>query len=454
MFCKQSFGKWAKTCVSIPLVKGLSEQGSQREGLKPTLGLWDATAISVGAVIGAGIYVVVGIAAGYAGSALAVSMILAALVSVFTALSFCELTAWQPKEGSIYEYSYQLISPFAGFLTGWMWVVSNTFAGAAVALGFASYLHALFPVFPPNWTAALLCLFFTAINFVGVRQSALFNNVLVVAKLLILGFFVIYGLFHIEPSNFADFNPFQMGVLSAAFYIFFAYGGFARAAVVAEEVKDARKNVPRAILLSLLISTAVYVFVGLVAVGLVGASRLAGSNSPLTEAISITGNAAATYTVSAGGLIATASVLLTAILGVSRMMYAMARRGDMPQSLGKLHPAFNTPHYAVWIVGATMTMLVLFVDLTRVVAISTFALLFYYTLANIAALKLKTAKRNYPKTVSALGAATCLTFLAITLLAKPEAWIIGIATLIAGTAYHQVKMKFTKNFNFSSINGG
>jgi len=422
----------------------LTEEDLHRQRLKPTLGLFDATAISIGAIIGAGIYVVVGIAAGYAGSALTISIVITAAVSIFTALSFCELTAWQPREGSVYEYSYQLISPFAGFLTGWMWIISNTFSGAAVAQGFAGYLHALFPVFPPSWTAALLCLFFTAVNFIGVRQSALFNNVLVATKLSILGFFVIYGFFHMEPANFADFNPFQMGVLSAAFYIFFAYGGFARVAVVAEEVKDARKNVPRAILFSLLISAVVYALVGLVAVGLVGASRLASSSSPLAEATGTTGNVAAVYIVSAGGLIASASVLLTVILGVSRMMYAMARRGDLPKNLGKLHPTFNTPYYAVWIVGAVMTLLAFFVNLSRVVAVSTFALLFYYMLANVAALKLKTAKRNYPKTVSALGAATCLTFLAVTLMAKPEAWIIGVATLIAGTAYHRVKMKFTK----------
>jgi len=420
----------------------LGEDSSQQRGeFKPSLGLWDATAVSVGAVIGAGIYVVVGVAVGYAGSALAISMVLAALVSTFTALSFCELTAWQPSEGSIYEYAYQLISPFAGFLTGWMWVISNTFAGAAVALGFASYLHALFPVFPTNLAAALLCLLFTALNFVGIRQSAIINNVLVAAKLGILGFFVVYGAFYIRSSNFADFNPFQFGVLSAAFYIFFAYAGFARVAVIAEEVKDARKNVPKAILLSLLISTVFYVFVGIVALGLVGASSLAESSSPLTKAISATGSIAAAYMVSAGGLIATASVLLTAILGVSRMMYAMARRRDLPQSLCRLHPAFNTPHYAVWITGAVMTMLVLFVDLTRVVAVSTFALLFYYTLANTAALKIKNYKRSYPKAVSILGAATCLTFLIITLLVKPEAWITGIATLTAGTIYYLAKVK-------------
>ena len=131
---------------------------AQQSGLKPSLGLFDATAISVGAIIGAGIFVVTGIAAGYAGSALVVSMLIAATISIFTALSFAELTAWQPKEGSIYEYTYQLISPFAGFLTGWMWILSNTFAGAAVSLGFAHYLTALLPILPANWIAAILCI--------------------------------------------------------------------------------------------------------------------------------------------------------------------------------------------------------------------------------------------------------------------------------------------------------
>ena len=417
----------------------MGEQGSRRDGLKPALGLWDATAISIGAIIGAGIYVVIGIAANYAGSALAISMIIAAVASMLTALSFCELAAWQPLEGSVYEYALRLISPFAGFLAGWLWIASNIFAGAAVALGFANYLHALSPVFPPNWTAMIICLLLTLLNFIGVRESALLNNILVAAKISILGFFVAYGASYIKPSNLADFNPFQVSVLLAAFYIFFAYSGFARAAVVAEEVKDARRNVPRAILLSLLISTIIYVLIGLVAVGLVGAPRLAGSSSPLTEAISTTGSSAAIYAVSAGGLIAMASVLLTSILGVSRMMYAMARRGDLPQSLAKLHSTYNTPYCAVWITGIATAMLALFSDLARVVAISNFAFLFYHTLANIAALKLRIAKRSYPRTIPAFGAATCITFLLITLLTKPETGIMGAATLAIGGIYYALR---------------
>ena len=420
----------------------MDKEGAQKSGLKPTLGLFDATAISVGAIIGAGIFVVTGIAAGYAGSALIVSMLVAAIISLLTALSFAELTAWQPKEGSIYEYTYQLISPFAGFLTGWMWILSNTFAGAAVSLGFAHYLTALLPILPANWIAAILCIAFTMINFFGIRQSALINNFLVAAKLLILAFFIILGLAYINPSNFTPFAPFQVGVFYGACYIFFAYGGFARVAVIAEEVKDAKRNVPKAILLSLAISTIVYILVGVVAIGLVGAPELANSNSPLTKAISITGNTAAAYIISTGGLLATASVLLTSILGVSRMTYAMARRKDIPQALSKLHQKYNTPYYSIWIIGALMTLLALFIDLTKVVAISTFALLFYYAFANVSALRLKVQKRLYPQFVPILGTATCLALLIFILFASTEAWIIGVAGLTAGAIYYVAKKKF------------
>lgn len=418
----------------------MNREETQHHELKPSLGLFDATAISVGAIIGAGIFIVTGIAAGLAGSALIVSMLIAAVIALFTALSFAELTAWQPREGSIYEYTYQLISPFAGFLTGWMWIVSNTFAGAAVSLGFAYYLTAITPTIPPNVIAALLCIAFTVLNFLGIRQSALINNLLVAAKLLILTLFVIAGVRYINTANFAPFAPFNLGVLSGAFYIFFAYGGFARVAVIAEEVKDAKRNVPRAILLSLAISTLVYILVGIVAIGLVGAPQLSASKSPLTDAISITGNTTAAYAVSAGGLLATASVLLTAILGVSRMAYAMGRRKDLPQSLSKLHSRCNTPYYSIWIFGTAMTLLALFVNLSRVVAISTFALLFYYTLANISALKLKTQKRLCPRCIPALGIITCL---ALMVFIPLEAWIIGAAGLGVGVIVYLAKNHLT-----------
>lgn len=413
--------------------------------LKPTLGLFDATAISIGAIIGAGIFVVTGIAAGFAGPALIFSMILAAVIALFTALSLVELTAWQPREGSIYEYAYQLISPFAGFLAGWMWMLSNTFTGAAVSLGFAYYFTALFPSLNANWTAAFLCVVFAMINFFGIRQSALVNNFLVAAKLFVLGFFAFLGLGHIDLAYFSPFVPSEVGVLYGACYIFFAYGGFARVAVVAEEVKDAKRNVPKAILISLFVSTLFYLLVGMVAIGLVGAERLKGSNSPLSEAISVVGVPAAVYVVSAGGLLATTSVLLTSILGVSRLAYAMARREDLPKVFGKLHSKYNTPYCSVWTVGVLMALLVLFIDLTRVVAVSTFALLFYYCLANVSALRLEKKDKMYPQVVSVLGVAACCALLIFILFVSPQAWIIGVTGLVVGAVFYVAKENFRRS---------
>ncbi len=422
----------------------MKKENARQSGFRASLGLFDAVAISVGAIIGGGIFVVTGVAAGVAGSAVVVSMVVAACVSLLTALSFCELAAWQPLEGSIYEYSYRLISPFAGFLTGWMWVLSNTFAGAAVALGFAYYLTALYPVLPVNIIAALIAAGFTVFNYLGARQSALLNNFLVAAKLLILAFFVAFGLSFIQSANYLPFQPFQAGVLLGAVYIFFAYGGFARAAVIAEEIKDARRNVPRAILIALVISTVVYVLVGLVAVGLIGANGLSASNSPLKDAMAATGNGAAIDIISVGGMLATASVLLTSILGVSRMAYAMARRNDLPQVLSKLHPKHNTPYYTVWIVGAATILLALLGDVSGVVVVSSFAMLFFYTLANVAAFRLKPQKRVYPRFLPAIGAATCVAFLAFTFFASFQSWAIGVACLIMGALYHFAKQKLAK----------
>lgn len=421
----------------------MGKEGSQKL-LKRSLGLLDATAISVGAIIGGGIFVVTGIVAGLAGSALVISMAVAALIAFFTALSFAELASWQPVEGSVYEYTRQIISPFSGFLAGWMWMVSNTFTGAAVSLGFAYYLAASFPGLPVNALAAILCLTFTALNFFGAQKSARLNTILVIAKLLILGFFVLFGAINVNMANFTPFEPFNPGVLYGAYFIFFAYTGFARAAVIGEEVKDAKRNVPKALLLSLTISTIIYVLVGIVAVGLVGSTELASSNSPLAKAMGATENPIAVQVVSFGGLLATASVLLTAILGVSRMAYSMSRRGDLPQILAKLNPRFCTPHYSIWIVGILMAVLVLFFNLTGVVAVSTFGALFYYAFTNLAALKLKTDKRRYHRLVPIVGLATCIVLLVFILLVATQAWIIGSVCLIVAAVYYAIKRYATK----------
>jgi basic amino acid/polyamine antiporter, APA family len=380
----------------------------KRNRLASALGLFDAVAIGLGAIIGGGIFIVTGIVAGLAGAALVVSIALAAVISFFTALSFIELTQWRPAEGSVYYYSRTLLSPFAGFLAGWMWLVSNIFTGAAVALGVAHYLISLLPGVNPRWTAVLLCLGFTLLNWVGVKHSAQVNNILVGTKLAVLLLFVLVGALHFNPAHFTPFFTSASGVFKGAFFIFFAFAGFARVAIVAEEVKDARRTVPRSILLSLVLSALIYIAVSSVALGLVGSSRLAGSKSPLVDAIRVAGQPALVYAVSLGGMLAMASVLLTSILGVSRMIFAMAREGDLPSFLGRLQSKYQTPPFAVLIAGAGCALCASLFDVTSVVAISTFATLFNYSLANASAFRLAAGRRAYPRVIAAVGLLLCL----------------------------------------------
>jgi APA family basic amino acid/polyamine antiporter len=322
-----------------------------------------------------------------------------------------------------------------------MWILSNTFSGAAVSIGFAHYLTALVPNLQENLVAALTCMGFTVLNYYGIRKSASLNNFLVVTKILVLLFFFVFGLGYVNAANFAPFIPSEFGVFFGAYYIFFAFGGFARVSVVAEEVKDAERNVPRAILLSLVISTVLYILVGVVAVGLAGSDNLSHSNSPLATAISATGSGTAVFLVSMGGLLATASVLLSSILGVSRVTYAMARRKDLPLALSKLHSKYDTPYYSILISGFLMALLAFLVDLAGVVTISTFAQLFYYAIANFSALKLKSQNRKYPMFVPALGTITCLALLLFVLLASPQSWLIGTIGIAIGAIYYVVKKR-------------
>jgi len=417
-------------------------------GLKRTLGLFDACAIGIGAIIGSGIFVVTGIAAGLAGPALLISLIIGAFISGFTGLSFAELAQSMPVEGGGYKFAHELISPFAGFISGWLWILSNIVAGVVVSLGFASYLSLFLP-YPVNvnMLAALACLGVTFINYLGARDSSLINDLLVILKLLILASFVVFGLGAVKLENFSPFIPNGgIGIMQGATLIFFAYSGFARITLVSEEVKDPKKNIPLAIILALGISTIVYLLVSFTAVGLVGYKELASSGSPLADAASSVGRNI-TYFVSVGALFATLSVLLTTLLGLSRISFAMARDRELPQLFTRLDER-ATPYYTVLVLGFTMAILSLFTNLLQAIALANFGSLLYYLITNYAALKLK--ERVYPRIIPVLGIITCTVLL---LFLTREAWITGCIVLLAGCAYYYLMTKWQKTKIFALSRG-
>lgn len=408
----------------------MSDAGHQPPVLKREIGLFGATALGIGAIIGSGIFIVTGIVAGVAGPAMIFSVIIAGFIAIFSAMSVSELGAYLPEEGGTYAYAQKLISPLAGFIAGWIWIFSNIFVGAAVSLGFAHYFVTIFPAVPVKIIAVLICLIFIIINYIGVKESVLFNNILVTLKVLILFFFVAFGLGFFRPGNFTPLFPEgSMGVLSGAALIFFAYTGFARVTIMAEEVKDPKKTIPHSIYLALGISTVIYLLVSIVAVGLAGAPALAQSGSPLADAIKVTGSSGAVLVISLGAMIATASVLLTTIMGISRIVFSMARGQDLPPLFERIHPRFRTPHYAIAITGACTIAALLLADLTLVVSVSTFAMLVFYLIANIAAFRMPLEHQKYPSWIPVIGAFSCIGLIAF--LSKTS-WIIGCIGLLIG----------------------
>jgi len=419
--------------------------------LKRTLNVFDATSIGIGAIVGAGIFVVTGISAGLAGPAVVLSVLISGAISTITALSFAELSSAIPKEGGAYAYAHETISPFAGFMVGWLWLISNIVAGAAISIGLASYITVLIPSLPVKAIAISACIIVTLINLFGMKESSIVNNVLVLVKVSVLCFFMVIGLFHFSPKNLIPLMPNGwVGVFQGAALIFFAYAGFARITTVAEEVKNPERTIPISILLSLGICMVLYALTSFTAVGLVNYRDLASSGSPLSDAAGATGNPLASIVVTLGAITATTSVLLTTVIGLSRVSFAMSRNLQFPRFVGRVHSRFGTPYISIIVVGAVMTLLALISDLGQVVALSSFASICYYATTNLSALLLR--KKAGPS-VSAfkaplypvfplIGFASCIILI---LFLTYESILTGVFAAFIGGLYYLTKRKVAQS---------
>jgi APA family basic amino acid/polyamine antiporter len=427
--------------------------------LKRSLNFFDATAIGIGAIIGAGIFVVLGVAVGYAGPAVVISMIIAGMVALLTAISFAELSSAIPKEGGTYQYAYEMINPFVAFISGCLWLFAQTVAGSAVCLVLASYFVALFSFFPAkivvfsfsvstiNIVAVSAALALTALNLRGVKHSARVNNILVMTKIIILCFFVIVGVFRVNPQYYSNFAPNGVfGILQGAGFFFFAYLGFGRIAALGEEVENPKRTLPMAILLALGASMILYVATGFVATGLVGYKTLGISLSPIAEAAKATGSYAVFATVSFGALVATISVLLTNLLGLSRVSFTMARNGQFPKALAKIHPKLGTPYLLILITGALMATLAFFSDLRQAAAITSFSMLTTHIILHSSAMRLRKKIPNL-KTFNAplfplipsLGLASCV----VLMFSLPiESWVVSTIVVFALSILYLLRRRY------------
>lgn len=380
----------------------------QPDGLRRDLGLVDAVGIGFGAIVGGGIFVVTGIAAGVAGPAFIAALLIAGAAAAANALSSAQLAAVYPQSGGTYEYGYRVLSPWTGFAAGCAFLISKIAAAGTVAIGLGGYLSAVLPTLPPRGVAVGAVLVFTALNYFGIRRSSRANLVIVTFSIGSLLAFCVAMAPAFDARHLSPFAPAGLGgVMEAAGLLFFAYTGYARIATLGEEVHDPARTIPRAVLITIGGALLLYLAVGLAAAGAVPAPELARTTAPLHAVASTVRGPAAALIVSAGGIAAMLGVILSQVLGLSRMVFAMARRGDLPAWLNTVHPRHRTPHRAVLLVGAVATAVAAAGTLGAAAAAAAFSILIYYGITNLAALRLPAAQRLYPRGVAYFGFVAC-----------------------------------------------
>ena len=370
--------------------------------LKRAVGALDLTALGVGAIIGTGIFVVIGEGAGVAGPAVNLSFALAAITCLFSALSYAELASSIPVSGSAYTYSYATLGEIVAWIIGWDLILEYGVSVAAVAVGWGANLNSFldttfnFAITEElatspeeggtfNLPAVLIVAAVTALLIRGVRETARTNTAMVFLKLLVLAFFIIVGVTVVTSGNFTPFAPNGAdGVVDAAAIIFFAYIGFDAVSTGSEESKRPGRDLPIAIVGSLAIATVVYMLVSITAVGALPAAELQESDAPLAQALEAgAGIGWASSVVAFGALVAITSVMLAVFYGQTRMMFAMSRDGLVPERWARVDPRTGTPVKLTLGFGILIAVLAALVPLSEIVRLVNIGTLFAFLLVNV-----------------------------------------------------------------------
>ena len=416
---------------------------TQHPSLSRRLGLGDAIVIGLGSMIGAGVFAAFAPAAAAAGWGLLIGLAIAAVLAYCNATASAQLAAQYPSSGGTYLYGRERLGEWWGFAAGWSFVIGKTASCAAMAITFAAYAA------PDGWekpVAAVAVAGLVAVNYVGVSRTAFLTRMLVVTSLLVLAVVVAAGLLAPPaPSSIVSagttagawtltpelFDGGVYGILQSAGLLFFAFAGYARIATMGEEVRDPERTIPRAILAALAIVVALYAVVAVVALRALGPGELGASAAPFVDVVVAGGWDWARPVVQVGAAAASLGALLALIAGIGRTTLAMAREGDLPRVLAAVHPRYRVPHRAEIVLGAVVIAVVLLADLRGAIAFSSFGVLLYYFIANLAAVTQDASVRRFPRWLQVLGMTGCLILVATL---PPLGIAVGVAVLAVGLA--------------------
>lgn len=414
--------------------------------LARVVGLPGAVLLGLGSILGTGIFVSIGIAAGAAGSGVVLAVALAAVVATFNGLSSAQLAASHPVSGGTYEYGYRYLNPLLGFLAGWMFLAAKSASAATAALGFAGYVLTAVGHSGQGARVALglaLVVVLTVLVAGGMHRSNRANVVIVGFTLFALAVFVVAGLPRLAEgglgggvSRFGAGDASLPDLLRATALMFVAYTGYGRIATLGEEVRDPARTIPRAIVITLVLTMLLYVAVTAVAVAVAGAGGLADATraeaAPLEVVARLLPVPGVAWLVGAAAVTALAGVLLNLLLGLSRVVLAMGRRGDLPRALAVVDSRHASPARAVVGVGVVVAGLVAIGNVETTWSFSAFTVLVYYALTNLAALRLPPEGRRFPRIVPFLGLLSCL---GLAFWVDAAVWMAGTGLLAVGAAW-------------------
>ncbi len=396
-------------------------EGGHGEGgeLRRTMTLWQLTLFSVGATLGTGIFVILGQAVPKAGPAVVASFVLAAVTALFSALSYAELAGTIPVSGSSYSYAYATLGELVAWVCGWCLMLEYAVSVAAVAVGWGEYLNHFFGdlfgwrlpdavthspgdqggVF--NLTAILIVLLATWLLLRGASESATANAVFVMIKIVVLAFFCFVAFTAFGSGDLTPFAPLGLaGVTAAASQVFFSYIGFDAASTAGEEARNPRRDLPLAIVLSLVIVTIVYVLVALAAVGAMPWQRFDPNATEASLALvadQATGSTWAGLIISFGAVVAIASVVLTVLYGQTRILFAMSRDGLLPRVFQRVDPRRRVPVANTLIVAAFVSLLAGFIPLGQLAEATSIGTLFAFAVVNVGVLVLRRTRPDLPR---------------------------------------------------------
>jgi len=363
-------------------------------------------------------------------------------VAFGNATSSAQLAAVHPTSGGTYAYGRAELGPWWGFIAGWGFVVGKTASCAAMALTFAAYAA------PAGWekpVAIIAVVALVTVNWFGITRTAQLTRIIVVVVLLTLAVAVAAGFSAPDAPGWlgseALWSDGWYGILQSAGLLFFAFAGYARIATMGEEVRDPARTIPRAIVLAFVGALVVYTAVAFAVLSSLGPQATAASTEPVAAAVAASGWTWAEPIVRVGAAAASLGALLALIAGIGRTSFAMAREGDLPRFLAAVHPRWHVPHRAEATLGVVVVILVALVDLRGAIGFSSFGVLIYYLVANIAAFRQDPGVRRYPRALQIVGAVGCVV-LVVTL--PWQSVLVGLGVFVVGVVYRAIRLRITR----------